>query len=76
MLIYLFISDSEPSVRAFSSDQSGSNLPSEFAPWRRAGSGAIVPIGDDSVTLVVDRDGYLLFGGSASQNSKDGAVSR
>jgi hypothetical protein len=34
MQIYLFISKLQPSVRAFTSDPAGGNLPAEYAPWR------------------------------------------
>jgi hypothetical protein len=67
MEIYLFASDSRPSVSAFTSDKAGSNLPVEYSPWRAANSGNAMLIGSDTdpIAAAVRRDGYFLLSGKA-----------
>jgi hypothetical protein len=38
--IFIFISEKEPSVQAFTSDERGENLPVEHAPWSALGDRA------------------------------------
>jgi hypothetical protein len=60
MEIYVFISTTRPSVRAFTSDRTGGNVPADFAPWRAANGGRPFVAGSDPVSKVVQRDGYFL----------------
>ena len=60
MKIYLFLSETEEDVRAFTSDPTGANLPPDYAPWRS--SGTTMPLGNltDPVCEAVTRDGFFL----------------
>jgi hypothetical protein len=63
MNIYRFVSDSTPSVSAFTLDRTGDNLPADYAPWRAVG-GRVVFIGaGDPVARVVAKDGLFLLSG-------------
>jgi hypothetical protein len=68
MKIYFFVSRLEPKVTAFTSDQTGANLPLDYAPWDRSGAGSAIPIGGDDgpITVAVRRDGYFLVSGRGS----------
>ena len=59
---YIFISDSCPSVRAFTSDVTGGLLPAAYAPWRAGNGGRAILIGSDRdpVAQAVQRDGFFL----------------
>ena len=63
MPIYLFASRICSSVKAFTSDERGDNLPDEYAPWYATGSGAAIPVGLETgpVGKAVKRDGYFLL---------------
>jgi hypothetical protein len=61
MEIYVFISTTRPSVRAFTSDRTDGNLPADFAPWRAANGGRPLVVGSDAVSQAVLRDGYFLL---------------
>jgi hypothetical protein len=69
MPIYFFASRSEPRVKAFTSDVTGANLPSDYAPWDGAPSSAPLPTeGDGSgVAAAVQRDGFFLVPGSRTK---------
>jgi hypothetical protein len=62
MQIYLFASISASGVKAFTSDQTGGNLPEDYAPWSPCGGGTAIPIGTppDVVANAVRRDGFFL----------------
>jgi hypothetical protein len=62
MNIYIFVSESQPNLRAFTSDVSGDNLPTDYAPWRAANGGNAMPLKSDTDPLAkaVKRDGYFL----------------
>jgi hypothetical protein len=71
MKLTLFRSTKEPDVFGFTADPTGSNLPDEFGPWRKAGEGtaAHAYAGDsldsgiassDPVMKAVERDGFYL----------------
>jgi hypothetical protein len=66
MPIYTFTSRSYPRVKAFTADQTGGNLPNDYAPWTPAGNRAVVPARahTDPVTKAVQRDGYFLVSGN------------
>ena len=59
---YIFISDSHPAVRAFTSDATGSNLPAVYAPWHALNGGNPVTAGSnrDPIMLAIQRDGFFL----------------
>ena len=48
---------------AFTSREDGANLPADRAPWRKAGSGSPVPLGEGGLPMMeaVRRDGYFLL---------------
>jgi hypothetical protein len=63
MDIYRFDSDSTPTVRAFTSDLTGNNLPADYAPWHAVG-GRVELIGSgDPIARVVARHGLFLLSG-------------
>jgi hypothetical protein len=70
--IYKFASRTHSSVKAFSSDETGSNLPEDYAPWYAVGSGAAIPVrrNTDPVAKAVERDGYFLVAGKTRTSSK------
>jgi hypothetical protein len=72
MEIYSFISTARPSVKAFTSDMSGANLPAAYAPWRVANCGKATVFGSESdpVARAVKRDGYFLLSGKGKAPSK------
>jgi hypothetical protein len=67
MLIYLFWSQTDPTISGFTFDPEGNNLPEQLAPWsknrdgqpiyREAGSGTM----PNPVVETVERDGFYLF---------------
>jgi hypothetical protein len=63
MRAYLFASDPDPAVSAFSEDASGANLPAAYAPWRALNGGASLLVGPSSVLIleVMKRDGFYLL---------------
>ena len=62
MEIYIFVSVARPSVRGFTSDVIGANLPVDYAPWRAANGGnAMLGSDTDPVVEAVRRDGYFLI---------------
>ena len=62
MQVYIFISEIDPSVRAFTSDGTGCNLPDEYAPWRATNSGKGMHLSSltDPIALSIEEDGYLI----------------
>ena len=71
MKLTLFRSAKEPELFGFTADPTGSNLPDEFGPWRKAGedTAAQAYAGDsldsgvassDPVMKAVERDGFYL----------------
>ena len=77
MKIYLFRSTTDTEVFGFTDDPAGINLPVDFAPWRRAGDGTAIYLGDNSVSLTgigssepvmaaIKRDGYYISRSGAS----------
>jgi hypothetical protein len=73
MLIYIFASDTRPRVSAFTADQTGGNLPADYAPWRSINGGKAVSVGSitDPVAVAVRRDGFFLLSGKARISSGD-----
>jgi hypothetical protein len=66
MEVYFFVSDKQSSVRAFTSDQTGGNLPTEYAPWRVVKSGRLIHIEaeNDPIMVAIARDGFFLMSGT------------
>jgi hypothetical protein len=66
MEIYRFESSTHTSVKAFTADATGANLPADYAPWAPSGKGSAVPIGRDTdpIALEIQRHGYFLLSGS------------
>ena len=59
--MFIFVSATHPSVKAFTADETGENLPAEYAPWRRISNGQALPVGEnDPVAIAVKRDGFFL----------------
>ena len=63
MRAYLFASDLDPSVSAFSEFAMGGNLPAEYAPWRALNGGTSLLIGPSSVPIMeaLKRQGFYLL---------------
>ena len=77
MKIYLFVSEPQSNVKAFTADRTGASLPAGYAPWIASGSRSGVPVGgdDDPVSVMVRRDGYFLVSGKGRTSAK-GATHR
>jgi hypothetical protein len=65
MDIYRFVSDSMPSVSAFTSDRTGNNLPADYAPWSAVGGKVELIESGDPVARVVAKHGLFLLSGRA-----------
>ena len=68
MQIFVFGSNADANVAAFTEDRDGGNLPSDFAPWQALG-GSLIQAGGgfggvsesaDAVFEAIARDGYFL----------------
>jgi hypothetical protein len=72
MEIYRFISTTWPSVKAFTSDVTGANLPAAYAPWRSTdgGNAMVVGLAANPVAKAVQRDGYFLLSGKGNAPSR------
>jgi hypothetical protein len=70
MKLTLFRSTKEPDIFGFTVDPTGSNLPDEFGPWRKAGEGSVARThggngldglaSSDPVTKMVEKQGFYL----------------
>jgi hypothetical protein len=64
MRVFVFISTKDRNVLGFTANQSGSNLPPDYAPWEPAAPGGAVMVGSDPDAGVVQagirRDGFFL----------------
>jgi hypothetical protein len=70
MKVRLFRSEKEPELFAYTSEQTGANLPSEFAPWIQTPTGPAREAGSQSskngngigaaIAEAVIRDGFCL----------------
>jgi hypothetical protein len=69
MPVYLFLSTKEPSIRAFTADETGVTLPADYAPWERARVGDVIPVTATSgpVLSAIERDGFFLMSGIHAQ---------
>jgi hypothetical protein len=63
MRAYLFASELDPSVNAFSEFATGRNLPTEYAHWRALNGGTSLLVGPASVQILqaMKRDGFYLL---------------
>jgi hypothetical protein len=68
MQVFVFYSEKDGDIAAFTNDQDGQNLPAEFAPWKPLGGGAM-RVGDNlagasgrgnAVMDGIARDGFFL----------------
>ena len=71
MQVFIFASESCQSISAFTSDDTGANLPAAYAPWRAVNGGRAMAVGGgtDPVARAVERDGYFLLGGHSRYSS-------
>jgi hypothetical protein len=66
MHVHIFGSITWPSVKAFTSDETGANLPTDYSPWRQGKNARATKIDSLSnpIAVMIRRYGYfLLFGG-------------
>jgi hypothetical protein len=63
MVIYFFVSRSVSSVRAFTLDATGANLPTNYAPWERSRSTVPLPGNGSPVAVAVQQHGFFLVTG-------------
>jgi hypothetical protein len=63
MQAYLFASELNPAVNAFSELATGENLPIEHAPWRALNGGTSLLVGPSSVPILeaLKRQGFYLL---------------
>ncbi len=68
MQIYLFASNSHPSVTAFTSDREGSNLPADYAPWVVVNTSRTICIEPPSerIAEAIQQHGYFLLAGGCA----------
>ena len=66
MRIFIFKSEAKPNLRAFGGDLAGSQLPSQFKPWRTVG--AVAPdqqppykLSRDVIERAIKDQGFQLF---------------
>ena len=71
MRAYLFASDLDPSVNAFSELATGGNLPAEYAPWRALNGGTSLLVGPASMKILetMKRDGFYLLTDEPERNA-------
>jgi hypothetical protein len=62
MRIYAFSSFSEPSVKYYTFDPTGGNLPMDYAPWRDVTSETMLRF-SDPMAQAMRRDGYFRVSG-------------
>jgi hypothetical protein len=62
MNVYIFVSTKYPTVRAFTSDRAGGNLPAAYATWRAFNAGKALFLGSaqDPIADAISRDGFFL----------------
>jgi hypothetical protein len=63
MRIYVYVSEQDSDVLAFTSDESGLSLPHHLGPWRREqtqGDAVAISTGNDPITRAIIRDGFFI----------------
>jgi hypothetical protein len=68
--LYFFASRSVISVRAFTSDVTGANLPPDYAPWQKSKSKVPLPGEGSPINALVQRDGFFLVTGKDDTRGK------
>jgi hypothetical protein len=68
--IYFFTSCSVSSVRAFTSDVTGANLPANYAPWEKSRSNVPLPGDGSPIAAFVQRDGFFLVTGKDQRGER------
>jgi hypothetical protein len=65
MVIYAFVSAAQWRVRALTSNASGSNLPTDYGPWRKANSKPVLLLAEakDPVYKAIKQLGFLVLSG-------------
>jgi hypothetical protein len=63
MRIYVYVSQQDPDILGFTSDEAGANLPDGHGPWREEIEPGVVVIDtdDDPIAKAVRRDGFYVF---------------
>jgi hypothetical protein len=63
MQVFVFASCKEARVRAFTSDETGGNLPVEYAPWQRIKGGRLTHMGTcDPIGDAIETRGFFIVG--------------
>ena len=67
MRIYVYMSDKDAQILAFTADASGGNLPGKHGPWTLGTAPDVFAMGgeDDPVSAAIRRDGYFISGGQS-----------
>lgn len=69
MPLFLFESTSNETLICFASDPNGANLPANFGPWRRVGSGQSLPVtsndSDELMQSVMQTGFYMVSKGES-----------
>jgi hypothetical protein len=62
MQVYIFISEKDPKIKAFTADETGGNLPARYAPWVAVNKGKSMHLGsaNDPIGITVKTDGYQI----------------
>lgn len=64
MRIHVFISDKDPDILGFTSDEVGANLPDALGPWRKDAVRCVaIDRDDDPIAQVLRRDGFFVSTG-------------
>jgi hypothetical protein len=63
MRIYVYVSQQDPDLLGFTSDETGTNLPDERGPWCEELEPGVVVIDtdEDPIAEAVRRDGFCVF---------------
>jgi hypothetical protein len=63
MRIYVYVSQQDPDILGFTSDETGANLPERHGPWREEIEPSVVVIDtdDDPIAKTVRRHGFYVF---------------
>jgi hypothetical protein len=59
MRVYVFVSDKDPDILGFTSDEVAANLPDALRPWRKE-RGVVINRDDDPIAQVVQREEFFV----------------
>jgi len=84
MLLFVFQSEKDANVTAFTAQRDGGNLPAEFAPWKLLSGGTVrtganvggVARGVDAIQAGIARDGFFIARGKLSVTRRSSSVGR